>query len=54
MDLQESVVEPLKEFAKDSKQLVMKCTKPDRKGTPRPATPPLNTARCPAARPRAA
>ncbi|GBG28923.1 Protein transport protein Sec61 subunit gamma [Hondaea fermentalgiana] len=29
--LNESVIEPLVKFAKDSKQLVAKCTKPDRK-----------------------
>lgn len=53
MDIQESVVEPLKEFAKDSKQLVMKCTKPDRKGAPPAPTAPLRTPHRPAAPPRA-
>lgn len=35
MDVQESVVNPMVQFYKDSKHLVMKCTKPDRKGAPR-------------------
>lgn len=31
-DINELVIEPLKQFAKDSIHLVKKCTKPDRKG----------------------
>jgi len=32
MDQVMSVVEPLKQFSKDSIRLVKRCTKPDRKG----------------------
>lgn len=33
-DVNALIVQPLKEFYKDSKLLVQKCTKPDAKGTP--------------------
>lgn len=32
MDVSDSVVKPLKDFAKSSVRLVKRCTKPDRKG----------------------
>jgi preprotein translocase subunit Sss1 len=31
-DVQSNLIEPLKQFYKDSKNLVQKCTKPDHKG----------------------
>ena len=34
MDAIDSVVDPLREFAKDSVRLVKRCHKPDRKGEP--------------------
>uniref|UniRef100_A0A0A9DB36 Protein transport protein SEC61 gamma subunit n=1 Tax=Arundo donax TaxID=35708 RepID=A0A0A9DB36_ARUDO len=33
MDAIDSVVDPLRDFAKDSVRLVKRCHKPDRKGT---------------------
>jgi hypothetical protein len=35
MDAVDSVVDPLREFAKDSVRLVKRCHKPDRKGEAR-------------------
>lgn len=35
-DVQTQLIEPLKQFYKDSKNLVQKCTKPDHKGTSSP------------------
>ncbi|CAM9327054.1 unnamed protein product [Phaeothamnion confervicola] len=34
-DVNELLIKPLQEFARDSMHLVKKCTKPDRKGEPR-------------------
>lgn len=38
MDALDSVVDPLREFAKDSVRLVKRCHKPDRKGNLFPQT----------------